>query len=314
VNHIKYKHMKYNLIIITGPTASGKTSLAVKLAHMLESEIISADSRQVYKGLDIGTGKDLEEYVVDNKIIPHHLIDVVEPDEDFDLFRFYKSFFELFEKFTNNGRIPILAGGTPLYIHSIISNYKLIEVPENNKLREELNNMSLEELGECLKSLQPALHNITDLETRERAIRAIEIARFRRENPNVKSMGEDIEIRPFIMATDWDRPVLKKRITERLEKRLKEGMIEEVERLHGEGCSWERLEYFGLEYKYLSLYLRNMISYKEMFETLNIRIHQFSKKQMGWFRKFEREGFKIHWIEKADFHTAAGLIRNEFSL
>ncbi len=300
--------MDYNLIVITGPTASGKTSLAVKLASVLDTEIISADSRQVYRGLDIGTGKDLAEYKIDGKTVPYHLIDIVEPYENFDLFSFYKNFFEIFKRFLRNGKIPILAGGTPLYIHSVIANYKLLEVPLNNKLREELSSYDMKELEDYLKSLQPKIHNITDLEDRERLVRAIEIADFRLKNPDAKSAGEDLDLNPLIIGTLWERSVLKKRITKRLVDRLNEGMVEEVKKLHKNGISWERLEYFGLEYKYVSLCLQGKMSYDEMFKSLNIKIHQFSKKQSGWFRKFEKEGLSINWVEEADFQKAYNLI------
>ncbi len=300
--------MDYNLIVITGPTASGKTSLAVKLASVLDTDIISADSRQVYRGLDIGTGKDLAEYKIDGKTVPYHLIDIVEPYENFDLFSFYKSFFAIFKECMKRGKIPILAGGTPLYIHSVIANYKLLEVPKNNKLREKLSTYDMNELEDYLKSIQPKLHNITDLEDRERLVRAIEIADFRLKNPDAKSAGEDLEITPLIIGTLWERSVLKKRITERLVDRLNEGMVEEVKKLHENGISWERLEYFGLEYKYVSLYLQEKMSYDEMLKSLNIRIHQFSKKQSGWFRKFEKEGFSINWVEEADFQKAYKII------
>ena len=306
--------MNYNLIVITGPTASGKTSLAVKLASVLDTEIISADSRQVYRGLDIGTGKDLWEYNIDGRTIPYHLIDIVKPQENFDLFCFYKSFFAIFKEFLKIGKIPILAGGTPLYIHSVIANYKLLEVPLNNKLREELSSYDMNELEDYLKSIQPTIHNITDLEDRERLLRAIEIADFKLKNRDAKSAGENIEIKPLIIGTLWERSILKKRITRRLMYRLNEGMVEEVKSLNKNGISWERLEYFGLEYKYVSLYLQDKISYDEMVETLNIRIHQFSKKQSGWFRKFEKEGFSINWVEEADFQKAYKIISEKIKI
>ncbi len=308
------KKMNYNLIVITGPTASGKTSLAVKLASVLDTEIISADSRQVYRGLDIGTGKDLWEYNIDGRTIPYHLIDIVKPQENFDLFCFYKSFFAIFKEFLKIGKIPILAGGTPLYIHSVIANYKLLEVPLNNKLREELSSYDMNELEDYLKSIQPTIHNITDLEDRERLLRAIEIADFKLKNRDAKSAGENIEIKPLIIGTLWERSILKKRITRRLMYRLNEGMVEEVKSLNKNGISWERLEYFGLEYKYVSLYLQDKISYDEMVETLNIRIHQFSKKQSGWFRKFEKEGFSINWVEEADFQKAYKIISEKIKI
>ncbi len=308
------KQMAYNLIVITGPTASGKTSLAVKLASVLDTEIISADSRQVYRGLDIGTGKDLWEYNIDGRTIPYHLIDIVKPQENFDLFCFYKSFFAIFKEFLKIGKIPILAGGTPLYIHSVIANYKLLEVPLNNKLREELSSYDMNELEDYLKSIQPTIHNITDLEDRERLLRAIEIADFKLKNRDAKSAGENIEIKPLIIGTLWERSILKKRITRRLMYRLNEGMVEEVKSLNKNGISWERLEYFGLEYKYVSLYLQDKISYDEMVETLNIRIHQFSKKQSGWFRKFEKEGFSINWVEEADFQKAYKIISEKIKI
>lgn len=303
--------MKYNLIVITGPTASGKTGLAARLAYEMKSEIISADSRQVYRDLDIGTGKDLDEYVIKGKSIPYHLIDVAEPGEFFDLFRFYKSFFELFKKFQSKGIIPILAGGTPLYIHSVIKNYKLLEVPENKDLRKKLETWSDKNLIEHLTSIEPDHHNTTDFEERERLLRAIEIALHKKENPHDRSPGEGIEVKPFIIGTRWERNILKERIKRRLLERLKAGMAEEVERLHREGCSWEKLDYFGLEYKYIALYLQNKISYKEMVDTLYIKICQFSKRQMTWFRKIEKEGFEIHWIEGASFEKACGLLQAE---
>lgn len=303
--------MKHNLLIITGPTASGKTGLAARLAYKLNSEIISADSRQVYRGLDIGTGKDLNEYVIKGKPVPYHLIDVAEPGEFYDLFRFYKSFFELFKKFQSKGIIPILAGGTPLYIHSVIKNYKLLEVPENKDLRKKLETWSDKNLIEHLTSIEPDHHNTTDFEERERLLRAIEIALYKKENPHERSPGEGLEIKPFIIGTGWDRNILKERIKKRLLERFKSGMVEEVERLHREGCSWEKLNYFGLEYKYIALYLQNKMSYKEMADTLYIKICQFSKRQMTWFRKIEKEGFKINWIEGSSFEKACEVLKTE---
>lgn len=300
-----------NLIVILGPTASGKTTLAVKLADVLNTEIISADSRQVFKGLDIGTGKDLQEYKLENKSIPYHLIDIVNPSEEFDLFCYLNRFYEVFKTLREKNIIPILAGGTTLYIHAILAKYKLIEVSPNIELRKKLKNYTLDELIEYLQKLKPLLHNTTDFENRELLFRAIEIAYFKQQNPNADYPGKEIILNPLIIGINWPREILKERILLRLKKRLKEGMIEEVENLHKNGCSWERLDFFGLEYKYISLYLQGNISYEEMEETLRKRICNFAKRQNTWYNKIQREGYKINWIEGPNFDEAVKLLKNE---
>jgi tRNA dimethylallyltransferase len=291
--------LKYNLIVILGPTASGKTRLAARLASSLGAELISADSRQVYWGMDIGTGKDLGEYIVDGVPVPYHLIDVAEPGHLFSVFEFQQRFYECFREITARGRMPIVVGGTGLYIESILREYRMLPVPENAALREELKGQGMEELAARLLHLNPALHNTTDLTGRERLVRAIEIAEHTSKHGS-KEVIERPDIVPLVIGVRWDRAVLRERITRRLKERLGQGMIEEVHRLHDSGISWERLDEMGLEYRYVSLHLQGKLTFDEMFETLNIRIHQFAKRQDTWFRGMERRGIKIHWIEGAD--------------
>jgi tRNA dimethylallyltransferase len=289
---------KRNLIVILGPTASGKTRLAAGLAASLGAELISADSRQVYRGMDIGTGKDLAEYIVDGVPVPYHLIDVAEPGHLFSVFEFQQRFYECFREITARGRMPIVVGGTGLYIESVLREYRMMPVPENAALREELEALNMEDLAARLLHLNPALHNTTDLTGRERLVRAIEIA----EHTSTHGPGDVIErpdIVPLVIGVRWDRAVLRERITRRLKERLGQGMIEEVQRLHDSGIPWERLDEMGLEYRYVSLYLRGEMTRDEMLRTLNIRIHQFAKRQDTWFRGMERRGIAIHWIEGA---------------
>ncbi len=298
--------MKYNLIVILGSTASGKTQLAVKLARELGSEIISADSRQVYRGMNIGTGKDLSEYVLNGTSVPYHLIDIVDFDHQFNLFEYQRRFFECFLEISGRGILPIMVGGTGLYIESVLRKYRMFEVPENVSLRKELETEDMEILAKCLLQLNPYVHNTTDLKDRKRLIRAIEIAGYSR---NLDS--EDISIppiEPLVIGVRWEREILRRRITERLRKRLEEGMIEEVEGLLSSGISWEKLDFFGLEYRYIGLYLQRRLSYDEMFQKLNTRIHQFAKKQGTWFRRMEKQGIEIHWIDNADFNTLRELV------
>ena len=281
----------FNLLVILGSTASGKTKLAVELANILDGEILSADSRQVYKGLDIGSGKDLDEY----QHIPYHLIDIVEPGYEYNIFNFQRDFITAFEEITARQKMPILAGGSALYVDSIIKGYRLIEVPENETLRAELAPLSQDLLIERLKALKPSLHNTTDLIDRSRLIRAIEIAQGELATPT--NVAHFPNITPFIMAIQWERDIVKKRITERLKARLEQGLIEEVAQLNKQGVSWETLNFYGLEYRFVAQYLQGQINKNDMFQKLNAAIHQFSKKQSTWLRRLEKQGNKIHWLD-----------------
>jgi len=289
----------YNLIVILGPTASGKTRLAARLAAEMGAEVISADSRQVYRGMDIGTGKDLSEYAVDGVRVPCHLIDVAEPERRFSVFEFQQRFYECLREIAARGKMPILVGGTGLYIESILRKYRMQPVPEDPKLREELSGRSMDELTAMLLRLNPAVHNTTDLTGRERLVRAIEIAvHTARQGPQDAIDRPDLA--PLVIGVRWDREVLRERIARRLRERLGQGMIEEVQRLRDTGVSWERLDEMGLEYRYVSLYLRGEMAFEEMVRTLTIRIRQFAKRQDTWFRGMERRGIAIRWIEGAD--------------
>jgi tRNA dimethylallyltransferase len=299
--------MRYNLIVILGPNASGKTRMAARLAKDLGAEIVSADSRQVYRGMDIGTGKDLTDYIVDGVRIPYHLIDVVDPDHEFSVYEFQRRFLDCFSEITARGKIPILAGGTGLYIESLLRRYRMLPVPGDQDLRRELEGLDMDGLSRRLLELNPGIHNTTDLGDRERVIRAIEIARYTLDHPDEEVAMP--EIRPLVFGINRDRKALRLRITERLQKRLDEGMVEEVRRLHGAGLSWETLERFGLEYRYVSRYLRKQISREEMFRTLEIRIRQFAKRQDTWFRGMERRGIDIIWIEGDDYEALRAKVR-----
>lgn len=284
----------YNLIVITGATAGGKTSLAANLAYELNSEIISADSRQIYKKMDIGTGKDLSDYQVNGKIIPYHLIDICEPGYKYNVYEYKKDFFETFKKLTEKNIVPILCGGTGLYIDSVINNYELVKVPVNEKLRLELKNKTIGELEIILKKYKK-LHNKSDLDTTKRAIRAIEIAEY---YSRYDFVGDNHpEIKPIIFGVFFEREQRRTRITERLKFRVENGLIEEAKAIIDSGVSYQDLEYYGLEYKFLTWYLQGKISYDELFIQLNTAIHQFSKRQMTWFRKMEKDGTKIIWID-----------------
>jgi tRNA dimethylallyltransferase len=299
---------KRNLIVILGPTATGKTRLAARLAATIGAALISADSRQVYRGMDIGTGKDLGEYIVDGVPVPYHLIDVAEPGHLFSVFEFQQRFYECFREITAQGRMPIVVGGTGLYIESILREYRMIPVPENAALREQLKGQGMEELAARLLHMNPVLHNTTDLTGRERLVRAIEIAEHTSKHGS-KEMIERPDVVPLVIGVRWDRTVLRERITSRLKERLEQGMIEEVQRLHDSGISWERLDEMGLEYRYVSLYLQGKLTYEEMFKTLNIRIHQFAKRQDTWFRGMERRGITIRWIEGSDEAALQELVK-----
>lgn len=284
----------YNIITVLGHTAAGKTNLAVRLAHELNTEIISADSRQVYKGMDIGTGKDLDEYNFEGKKIPYHLIDILPAGAKYNVFEFQKDFIEVFTKILEKGKIPILCGGTGMYIESVLNSYKLIHVPVNEKLRQKLQILDFLKLEEILKSYKRP-HNRSDLDTKKRAIRAIEIADYYKDSE--VQMPDYPEINSLLIGVKYDREIRRERITQRLKHRLANGMIEEAQSLINTGLSFEDMEYYGLEYKYLAWYLSGRIDYNNMYEKLNTAIHQFAKRQMTWFRKMERDGHKIHWID-----------------
>ena len=283
----------YELITILGPTASGKTSFAAALAYDLDTEIISADSRQVYRGMTIGTGKDLSDYLINEKLIPYHLIDICAPGEKYNVFEFQHDFHAAFSEIKEKGKLPILCGGTGLYIESVLKGYKLLDVPENPELRERLKNLSLPELEEKLKSYKK-LHNKTEVDSVQRAIRAIEIEEYYlTQAPNQRDFNP---INGLIIGIDIERELRRNKISQRLKSRLEEGMIEEVQALLESGLTPDDLIYYGLEYKYLTLYVTQKISYQEMYDQLEIAIHQFAKRQMTWFRGMERKGFTIHWL------------------
>ena len=286
--------MEYDLITILGPTASGKTPLAAALADRLHTEIISGDSRQVYRRMDLGTGKDLVDYVVDGRPVPYHLIDIVEPGYKYNVFEYQRDFLKAYEEITSKGKLPILCGGTGMYIESVLKGYRLLPVPENPELRESLEGKSLEELTRILEGYKK-LHNSTDVDTAKRAIRAIEIEEYYKQQP--PEYREFPSLKSLIVGVDIDRELRREKITRRLKQRLDEGMVEEVRGLLEEGIPAENLIYYGLEYKFLTQYAIGELSFDEMFHQLETAIHQFAKRQMTWFRGMERRGFKIHWLD-----------------
>lgn len=282
------------LIVITGPTATGKTRTAAHLARALDGEIISADSRQVYRGMDIGSGKDLDDFVVDGYLVPYHLVDIVEPGYEYNVFEFLQDFEKAFQHIVKRKKQPVLCGGTGLYIDALLRGYNMVKVPEDPSLRARLSRMTMQELTEMLNRLRP-LHNTTDLTSRDRLVRAIEIEDYQKQNPESQIMLPSF--RHILFGIHFEREIIRQRITQRLEERLRNGMIEEIERLLHKGLKPSQLTFYGLEYRYLTLYATGEISYQEMFNKLNTAIHQFAKRQMTWFRRMERLGFKIHWID-----------------
>ena len=286
--------MKYDLITILGPTASGKTPLAAALADRMGTEIISGDSRQVYRRMDLGTGKDLVDYTVDGRQVPYHLIDIVEPGYKYNVFEYQRDFLKAYEEISANGKTPILCGGTGMYIESVLKGYRLLPVPENPELRASLEGKSLEELTHILEGYKK-LHNSTDVDTCKRAIRAIEIEEYYKQQP--PEYREFPSLKSLIVGVDIDRELRREKITRRLKQRLEEGMVDEVRGLLAEGIPAENLIYYGLEYKFLTQYAIGEISYDEMFLQLKTAIHQFAKRQMTWFRGMERRGFTIHWLD-----------------
>lgn len=285
---------QYELITIIGPTASGKTALAAALAARLDTEIISADSRQLYRGMDIGTGKDLADYEVDGKQIPYHLIDICDPGYKYNVFEYQHDFFKVFAGLRERGKLPILCGGTGLYVEAVLKGYKLLDVPPNPALRERLSGKSLAELETILAGYK-VLHNKTDVDSAQRAIRAIEIEEFyRTQEPDVREFGP---LNSLIVGVDIDRELRREKISKRLRARLDEGMVDEVRGILATGVSPEDLIYYGLEYKFLTLYIIGKLTYEEMVGQLEIAIHQFAKRQMTWLRGMERRGCTIHWLE-----------------
>ena len=304
--------MKHSMITILGPTASGKTSLAAALAAKLDgmdasmwggvthgAEIISADSRQVYRGMDIGTGKDLADYTVNGKQIPYHLIDICDAGTKYNLFQYQQDFYDAYQDILHRGALPILCGGTGLYIESVLKGYHLSPVPQNPELREELDGKSLDELTILLTKLKAKtgsnMHNRTDVDTAQRAIRAIEIETYNLEHP--MPARELPSVDSLIIGVSIDRESRREKITRRLRQRLEEGMVDEIKGLLDSGIPAENLIYYGLEYKFITEYVIGKMSYDEMFRKLEIAIHQFAKRQMTWFRGMERRGFTIYWID-----------------
>lgn len=290
------------MITILGPTASGKTSLAATLAARIDAEIISADSRQVYRGMTIGTGKDLDDYRQGDRLIPYHLIDICEPGTKYNLFQYQQDFHLIYNNIVARGVRPILCGGTGLYIESVLKGYALSPVPQNQALRDKLADKSLAELTEMLEDLKrrnhSVMHNRTDVDTAQRAIRAIEIETYNLEHPTDNRTLPPID--SVIIGVDINREERRRKITQRLKQRLEEGMVDEIRQLLDRGIAPENLIYYGLEYKFVTEYVIGKTSYEEMFRQLEIAIHQFAKRQMTWFRGMERRGFTIHWIDALD--------------
>ena len=282
------------LITILGPTAAGKTSLAATLADQIGAEIISADSRQVYRGMDIGTGKDLEDYRVSDRIIPYHLVDIVDPGYEYNVFEFQHDFIKSFKDISKRGHKVILCGGTGMYLDAVLRNYNFQKVPENRILRKKLQTLSQEELINKLKQYGD-LHNTTDLTDRERTIRAIEIGEY--QSAQHEKDSDFSNIQSLNIGVRFERQLIRERITQRLIDRLKDGMIEEVKALLEGGIKPEQLIFYGLEFRYVTQFVVGEIEYEEMFGKLNTAIHQFAKRQMTWFRRMEKNGVTIHWIE-----------------
>ena len=284
----------YELITIPGPTASGKSPLVTALAAEINTESISADSRQIHRGMDLGTGKDLADYTINGREIPYHLIDIVEPGYKYNVFEYQRDFLIAYETIKQKGKLPVLCGGTGMYLESVLKGYKLLPVPENPELRARLADKSLEELTEMLKQYK-ALHNTTDVDTVKRAIRAIEIEEYYAHTPVDERAFP--KLNSLIIGVDIDRELRRTKISNRLRQRLDEGMVDEVRRLIEQGIQPDDLIYYGLEYKYLTLYVIGKLTYEEMYRELEIAIHQFAKRQMTWFRGMERRGFTIHWMD-----------------
>ena len=302
-------HTDHDLIVILGPTATGKTRLAVYLANKLNGEIISADSRQVYRGMNIGTGKDINEYELNGETIPYHLIDIANPHEEYNVFQFQYDFQNTFLEINERKKLPILCGGTGFYIKSILMDFQLPAIAPDKKLRKELENWELEDLIFELKSISPDVPK-KSLETKRRVIRAIEV-KINRDINLDKTIYRNLQYKihnPIVLGVDYPRGVIRDRITNRLHERLDQGMIQEVEKLLASGISHEQLEKFGLEYRFISRYLLGQFEREEMVEKLNTAIHQFAKRQMTFFRNIEKNGISIHWIVKGNMEKALDII------
>ena len=285
---------KFDMITILGPTASGKTELAVNLAYKLDGEVISADSRQIYRKMDLGTGKDLAEYKINSMEIPYHLIDIAEPGYQYNVFEFQRDFLKVFHEVRERGAFPVMCGGSGMYLEAILKGYRLIQVPINEDRRNELRLLSLESLKAILEGYK-SIHNTSDIENTKRAIRAIEIEEYCTVHPETDLSFPTIN--SLIVGINIDRDVRRRRITARLKQRLADGMIDEVQKLLDSGLQPDDLTYYGLEYKYITNYIMGQLTHNELFTALNTAIHQFAKRQMTWFRKMEREGFKIRWLD-----------------
>ena len=297
-----------NVLVVLGPTASGKTRLGARLAWALGGEVVSADSRQVYRGLNLGAGKDLGEYEVEGVRVPFHLIDIVDLDVEFSVFDYQKRFFEVFEDVTARGRLPVVVGGTGLYIEAVLKGYRMVEAPPNPSLREALATLPNETLVARLTALKPHQHNTTDLVERDRLVRALEIAEYEKDHEPAPLPA----LRPLVLGTRWPRAELRERIAVRLHERLDAGMISEVAGLRAQGVSSQRLELLGLEYRFITQFIEGTIGdHGELFEKLYVAICQFAKRQETWFRRMERRGTDIRWVERADFQHAQSVIDSE---
>ena len=285
---------KFDMVTILGPTASGKTELAVNLAYNIGGEVISADSRQIYRNMDLGTGKDLGEYRINGTDIPYHLINIADAGYQYNVFEYQRDFLKVYKALKDKGSFPVMCGGSGMYLEAILKGYRLIQVPVNEKRRAELQLFSLNELKEILSSYK-SIHNTSDTENTKRAIRAIEIEEFCLVHPETDLSFPAIN--SLIIGIRIDREVRRRRITERLQQRLTDGMIDEVQKLLNSGIQPDDLTYYGLEYKYITNYILGKLTYEQLFTDLNTAIHQFAKRQMTWFRKMEREGFQIHWLD-----------------
>jgi tRNA dimethylallyltransferase len=299
--------MTVNLVAIIGPTACGKTALGVRLAREIGGEILSADSRQVYQGLDLGTGKDRDEYRSEAGVVPCHLIDIAAPDEEFHVFAYQRLFFRRFDEIRGGGAFPILVGGSGLYLEAVLLNYPFEEVPPNEELRRVLEGLDIGRLRERLRRSRPDLHNTTDMVHRDRLIRAIEIAEHVPAGRQY-ALPRPTNLNPLVVGIAMEVDALRQRIARRLRQRLEAGLVAEVRRLHEDGLSWERIDRFGLEYRYVAWHLQGRIDGSRMYQELNTRIHQFAKRQRTWFRRMERRGIQIHWIQGDDYPALRKLV------